>query len=188
MTRGGSEAARALRCRTIGRMVSYRFELIFTRPSGIMLISPTSSAHTQNRKSVGAEFARVHRRDGCSLCSFSAFSLIALTNGWSAATRQLRETRSEYARVNACGVSVWLKCSERDTHKRRWLTSWIPRSARLRPRHDRKRWTSQHRHGTGGALERWARVLVGSVSRKLARELCERGARGAHVCGQRSCS
>jgi len=62
---------------TMGRIVSYRLELIFTKPSGIIEISP--------------------------ICSFSAFSEIADTSGWSAATRQ--NLRAE--------------------------TSWMPFSARL---------------------------------------------------------
>ena len=54
----------------MGRMVSYRPLVIFTRPSGIMEISP--------------------------ICSFSAFSEIADTSGWSAATRQKRRAATSW--------------------------------------------------------------------------------------------
>jgi hypothetical protein len=62
---------------TIGKMVSYSELLIFTKPSGII------------------EIPSIWRR--------SAFSLIADTRGWSAATRQ----------------------------KRRAVTSWMPFSLKL---------------------------------------------------------
>ena len=55
---------------TIGKMVSYRLELILTKPSGII------------------EIPSIWRR--------SAFSLIADTRGWSAATRQKRRAATSW--------------------------------------------------------------------------------------------